>query len=102
MKKKEISDYWKTFDFKSYFLLGIAYENVCSAFINFANDNGIDDNEKKRIQDLFSDVYNEKKAEIFLGNKLNECSNWFGAAFTSAIAWLSIKHPDILKKKSKD
>ena len=52
-------------------VLDLAYDNLRHAFISYAHDNCLDDNEKKRILALFSEVYADKKAEFFFVGKIN-------------------------------
>ena len=74
--------------------LDLAYDNLCHAFISYAHDNGIDDNEKKRILALFSEVYGDKKAEIFLSEKLTPYIEYFNDAFATALNMADKKvHP---------
>ncbi|MCH3993808.1 MAG: hypothetical protein LKE54_01895 [Prevotella sp.] len=79
-------------------VLDLAYKNLCHVFISYAHDNGIDDKEKKRILDLFSEAYTNKKAEIFLSERLIPYTKYLNDAFATAFSMADRKaHPNQTK-----
>lgn len=79
-------------------VLDLAYDNLRHAFISYAHDNCLDDNEKKRILALFSEVYADKKAEFFLSEKLTPYIEYFNDAFATA---LNMTDREVLPKQKR-
>ena len=51
-------------------VLDMAYSNLCHVFMSYAHDNDINEKERDRILKLFSEAYMDKKAKMFLSERL--------------------------------